>query len=149
MLFFFYRRKSVYFEKWTSRRHGTQWARIEKNVHCLYWGSFLKKSPNRGNLRYWPSKFWKIQRGDPSMSKKFSSPILMKLKIWNRYCSRIWHMKFEQNRRQKFFWNRRVPPLVFWKIFFSKGGPFRQKIFCFQFWRNSKIIILMAWGFAT
>ena len=48
--------------------------------------------------------FWKIQRPGSSKSKKFLSPILMKLKIWNPYGLGISHMKFERNRSRKFFW---------------------------------------------
>ena len=69
--------------------------------------------------------------------KIFLSPILMKFKIWNPYGLGISHMKFEQNRRQKNFWHRRVPPLEFSKKFW-------KKFFCLRFWWNSKFEILIA-----
>ena len=61
------------------------------------------------------------------MSKKILFLILMKLKIWNPYGLGILYMKFEWDRRQKFFWHRRVPPLNFSENPNPKGGPFYVK----------------------
>ena len=86
------------------------------------------KSLGHKDFKFWISsksetKFFFFQRGDPLMffkksrfwksEKRQRSPILMKLKIWNPYGLGISHMKFERNRRQIFFWHRRVPPLDF------------------------------------
>ena len=117
-----------------TRGHGTHWARIKKNVQKLL-GPFSKMGPNRGKkLKYWPSKFWKIQRGDPSMSKKFSSRILLKFYVAYPHAIRILIFEFHQNRRQKFFWRRRVPPLKKIILKKPKGGPFYfKKIFVSDF----------------
>ena len=81
---------------------------------------------------------WKTSKGPPFGKKNnFLSPILMKFKIWNPYGLGISHMKFEQNRWQKIFWHRRVPPLDFSRKFW-------KKFFCLRFWQNSKFEILIA-----
>ena len=59
----------------------------------------------------WKKWFLKKQRGDPSISKKFSSPILLKFHVSNPQAIGISNFEFHQNRRRKFFWHRRVPPL--------------------------------------
>ena len=73
--------------------------------------------------KFFFSKGGTLWRFSDFRKKKFLSPILMKFKIWNPYGLGISHMKFEQNRRQKNFWHRRVPPLDFsqnfGKIFLS------------------------------
>ena len=73
----------------------------------------------------------KIRKTSKDLWKRkiFLSPILMKLKIWNPYGLGISHMKFEQNRRQKNFWHRRVPPLDF-------SQKFWKKFFCLRFCSN-------------
>ena len=74
--------------------------------------------------------FLKNIKGSPLWKKKFFlSPILMKFKIWNPYGLGISHMKFEQNRWQKIFWHRRVPPLDFSRKFW-------KKFFCLRFGSN-------------
>ena len=81
---------------------------------------------------------WKTSKGPPFGKKFFFlSPILMKFKIWNPYGLGILHMKFEPNRRQTFFWHRRVAPLDFSRKFW-------KNFFCLRFWQKSKFEILIA-----
>ena len=87
--------------------------------------------------------FLKNIKGSPLWKKKFFlSPILMKFKIWNPYGLGISHMKFERNRRQKFFWHRRVPPLDFSnitvssaKIVFLEAKPMSKKALMGKVWQ--------------
>ena len=81
-------------------------------------------------------KFFGVEGSPLWTSKKFSSRILMKLKIWNPYDPRIHHRKFERNRKQKIFLVQKGPPF----------GP--QKNFGLRFWWNSKFEILMTQEFA-
>ena len=63
------------------------------------------------------------------MKKKISSRILLKFYVANPHAIRILIFEFHQNRRQKFFWRRRVPPLKKIILKKPKGGPFYFKKF--------------------
>ena len=93
------------------------------DLFCWYLGIYKCGQPPpwlSNKFENFKFSLWKIQRGDPSMSKNFLCPIFMKLKIRYPCGLRILQMKFEWNLRLKIFWHRRVP---LW-IFSKKSGEF-------------------------
>ena len=76
---------------------------------------FTRKFEKWDVENFWGSSSirWKWEK----IKKKF---FLMKLKIWNPYGLRISHIKFEWNRRQKFFFPKGGDPLIF--FWFSKNN---------------------------
>ena len=79
------------------------WARIIKKHLIALLGCFVsKKRPNRG-IKCQFDIVEKIQRGDPSMSKKFSSLFPLKFHVSFLKGISILDAKFEQNHKQKNF----------------------------------------------
>ena len=109
-------------------------------------GPFVsKKGPNRG-IKFNLISLKKIQRGDPSMSKKFSSPFLLKFHVSVSKDKSILHAKFEQNQRQKFlYW---VPllkqrgPIELLNVFYDSGPVCGAAAVCAPLSRQVAITLL-------
>ena len=78
------------FKFWVSSKSETK--KIFSKEGTLWCFSRNRDFENQKNVNLWKKIF-------------FSSPILMKLKIWNPYGLGISHMKFERNRSRKCFWH--------------------------------------------
>ena len=77
--------------------HSGPWVWISfKNLNWAPFKIGAQLRQKTGFSGKWLSKFWKIQRGDPSMLKKFSSPIPLKFHVWNPYAIRIWNPDFHE-----------------------------------------------------
>ena len=89
-------------------------------------------------------KIWKTPKGPPLKMKKNFVSDFDEIQNMNSYDLRISHIKFEWNRRQKYFSDSKGGPFDdFLKIRkIPKGPPFEKKKFCLRFHSNFLFEIL-------